>query len=89
MSNSKVLNAVAVRVSRPEVTKVTIGSISGGGSSGGGNAGGGGGGISMIKQATDMDMGTLGSGANGYPILYNFSTNSFYLGPFEIDDGFF
>lgn len=89
MSNSKVLNAVAVRVARPEVTKVTIGSIAGGGSAGGGNSGGGGGGISMIKQATDMSMSVSGSGANGYPILYNSVTNSFYLGPFEIDDGFF
>jgi hypothetical protein len=88
MSNSKVLNAVAVRVSRPEVTKVTIGGIAGGGSAGGGNAGGGGG-ISMIKQASDMSMSVSGSGANGYPILYNSVTNSFYLGPFEIDDGFF
>ncbi len=87
MSNSKILNAVAVRVSRPEVAKVTIGGISGGGSAGGGGAGGVG--ISMIKQATDMSMSVSGSGANGYPILYNSVTNSFYLGPFEIDDGFF
>jgi hypothetical protein len=68
----KDIGSISVRSQRPETAKVLIGT--------------GGGGVSQLKNLTDV--GLLGV-QDGYVLTYQANTDTFIFSPYVIDDGYF
>jgi hypothetical protein len=69
---TQTIGTISVRSQRPETARVTIGT--------------GGGGVSQLKNLTDVNV--VGA-QDGYVLVYQANTNSYIFSPYIIDDGYF
>lgn len=69
---TQTIGTISVRSQRPETARVTVGT--------------GGGGVSQLKNLTDV----ITTGAqDGYVLVYQANTNTYTFSPYIIDDGYF
>lgn len=69
---TQTIGTISVRSQRPETARVTVGT--------------GGGGVSQLKNLTDVSMTGV---EEGYVLVYQANTNTFVFSPYVIDDGYF
>jgi hypothetical protein len=69
---TQTIGTISVRSQRPETARVTIGT--------------GGGGVSQLKNLTDVNV--VGA-QDGYVLVYQANTNTYTFSPYIIDDGYF
>jgi hypothetical protein len=69
---TQTIGTISVRSQRPDTARVTIGT--------------GGGGVSQLKNLTDVSM---TDAEDGYVLIYKANTNTFVFSPYIIDDGYF
>ena len=69
---TQTIGTISVRSQRPDTARVTIGT--------------GGGGVSQLKNITDVSM---TDAEDGYVLIYKANTNTFVFSPYIIDDGYF